>query len=520
MDKIKVGIQNSVMAFDDAFFGKKKMRRTGTCVDIDTQDGELTVKELKSIIDDFKIDFYVHHTFPSDDAVIDFLDKVKELNVPFIIGNEFGNISGPYAEGTNRYDVDLTKTKGLDANFMGLLYDEPEHLQIHPTVYKKEGPKYKHWVTEGVYSSYDAEKSIEMEMNKLVKKSNCDIFDENVFPVLNFISARAGINLCPKILKEHFQTIQLAICMGAAKEYGRKLGVCIDLWGMDIGPWFTRNWGFPGHSPEEFESALNLAYYLSPEFMFVENMDILVKRNNGNIEKTEYGKILKKFISSKKQELPYKYSDIICKIAVIHGDNGIISKQKKFLYGIEGLEACTSDYDLINIMHALNHCTTSKQALTQHFSEVTDFPRFKAKVKYPNINQFPLNHGFESECETFNHTLFHACNSVLVFDQKVDYDCIKESELVIFGGSFYEKKTIETLKECVRNGKKVLCNSVCADLVPGCIKIDDFENEKFYKEIEGYIGSPDEWVISFKNSKLKITCQENNKNKLLFRIEE
>lgn len=80
--------------------------------------------------------------------------------------------------------------------------------------------------------------------------------------------ARGGMNPCPKILKDEFQSVQISTAIGAAKQYARKMGICVDLWGQDVGEWFTRVWGFPGHSPGEFKSALELSYLMGPDFIF------------------------------------------------------------------------------------------------------------------------------------------------------------------------------------------------------------------------------------------------------------
>src|SRR5690606_11335438 len=45
------------------------------------------------------------------------------------------------------------------------------------------------------------------------------LISEHVFPVMFHAKARAGMDVCPKIMKESFQSLQLATSLGAAQQY-------------------------------------------------------------------------------------------------------------------------------------------------------------------------------------------------------------------------------------------------------------------------------------------------------------
>lgn len=107
------------------------------------------------------------------------------------------------------------------------------------------------------------------------------------------------------------------------------MGICVDLWGPDVGNWFTRLWGFPGHSTAEYKSALEMSYMMGPEFMFTESIDPLAKNEDGLLVKTEFGEIYEEFIKKFVKENPrhYDHSMVDLDIVIIHSDDTDINTE-------------------------------------------------------------------------------------------------------------------------------------------------------------------------------------------------
>ncbi|UJF35605.1 hypothetical protein [Paenibacillus hexagrammi] len=287
------------------------------------------------ILRELETDFYVHHVLPGTDHK-DVAADIAAAGIDICLGNEYGNINGPWVEGTNRYDVpddEIIETARL-GRCIGLLYDEPEHLQINAGQYRKDG-WFPHWGdTDGLnieQSRSKVEQSVLARTNHV--KSLVDrlaspgvsipLISEHVFPTMFHTFASAGMDICPKIMKESFQSLQLSTALGAAKQYGRALWICADLWGPDTGTWFTRFPGFPGHSPEEFESALKLGYFMGPSHLFVENIDVLLTHTPTGFQTTEFGEVWQHFVQSfiPANPLSWHHSQADPDIVVIHSDD-------------------------------------------------------------------------------------------------------------------------------------------------------------------------------------------------------
>src|SRR6056297_2328054 len=248
MKKPLIGIQGSVMAFADPWHGEtlsNTYKRTGEGQMFPIQDGAPDPKIFIDKIKDMGMDFYVHQPVPEELEECKFVQSIKKEHIGFLLGNEVGTINTVWKEGSNRYDISSAAVEKAkqSSNFMGLIYDETEHNQLHPNIYFPDNPgepRYQ-WTDPNGKTLDEIEAHIVGAVRNMQKQygRGVDIFSEQVFPVMYHIFASAGMNLCPKILKEEFQSLQLSTALGAAVQYKRKMGICVDLWGPDIGPWFT-----------------------------------------------------------------------------------------------------------------------------------------------------------------------------------------------------------------------------------------------------------------------------------------
>ncbi|MFO7612107.1 MAG: hypothetical protein R6W99_06455, partial [Clostridia bacterium] len=319
--KTIIGIQGSVMGWNDPWHPglcDTKMR-TGEGKVFASQDPTPSVSEFMNLLHSFGADLYMHHAMPDEAEITKFIDSISRYDMKFMLGNEYGNINGPFKEHSNRFDIPETCVrKALENdNFIGLLYDETEHLQLHPDMYlnyhpgeKEHTPRRHQWSMVDGMSLQESEDAVceAVQARKQAYGKGVEMYGEHVFPVMYHTLARGGMNPCPKVLKEEFQSVQLSTALGAARQYRRKMGICVDFWGQDVGEWFTRVWGFPGHSPAEYKSALEMSYMMGPEFMFTENVDILARYTTRGFEKTEFGEILEEFIKKFIPENPRPYS--------------------------------------------------------------------------------------------------------------------------------------------------------------------------------------------------------------------
>lgn len=174
------------------------------------------------MIRELGVDFYMHHAIPCEQETERMIDILTEAKLPFILGNEFYSINRVYAPGTGRGSFRRPGAKGAYPSpyFMGLLYDETEHVQLHSSQYG-EGSGYQ-WADPHGKSAGRIEADICEAIRAASQKFGVPLYSEHVFPVMYHTFSRAGMRVCPKVLKEEFQPLQLAAAMGAAKQYGSR----------------------------------------------------------------------------------------------------------------------------------------------------------------------------------------------------------------------------------------------------------------------------------------------------------
>lgn len=536
MRKPLIGIQNSVIGWNDPFHPETSGRfmRTGEGRPFPSQDPAPGIDEYLRLLRQLGADFYMHHSIPCDNEIIGMIDRLDREKIPFILGNEFYSINGPYAEGMKRgdYSVAAASKAAASGMFIGFLYDETEHRQIHSNIYRTETGGYE-WTCPHHKSADRIEEDIIAEIKKVREKySGSRLFSEHVFPIMFHTFSRGGMNPCPKILKEEFCPLQLAAAMGAAKQYGMEFSVCIDLWGFDVGNWFTRLWGFPAHSPAEFKSALELAWRLSPYMMFVENIDILARNTEKGFRLSEFGEIFKKFKTdySANISLDYSFDDLNCDIAVIRSDDSYISKSGNFdgggMFGSSSLLPDKKSDSFIDVMYALLHQTSSDRSLTYHKSEFNEWPAGAYPRNTETLKTLPLINGVGIEREKTCHPIFHPIAATLVFDQYVKPSDINNTNLIILCGSRLASSTAEVIADRVKAGAKAVIPDYFSeefieypDISDRLFVTKDFRNSAFIDFIAPYLGSRTEWKIKFGDKYLTITNPSHDGRELHFNYE-
>ncbi|MCF7863241.1 MAG: hypothetical protein K9L89_00445 [Kiritimatiellales bacterium] len=256
-------------------------------------------------------------------------------------------ISREYVPGQNLYEPepglhylkipdDLLRELQKTPEILGVCYDELEHMQLSNNRFTmtSSGDIPSIADTSGLTLA-EAYSLLVENLKKL--KTHYDAVDklcmvENVWPVMQHIFARAGWTLSPKLLKESWIPVPLAMVLGAAAEY-EKTGC--DVW-LTPDLWFRGN--YPGHSVEELRSALLVGHWVGASRIYVENLDysnpvegkhhadahdiqgsLVFFTGKDKYETTPYGEIFKWYARDyrSKHPVPYTWRDARCKVAII-----------------------------------------------------------------------------------------------------------------------------------------------------------------------------------------------------------
>ena len=141
-------------------------------------------------------------------------------------------------------EVSVQACAGSTARFEGVVFDELAHIRLlHPEFSPPDG--------EGLFadpaafgSVQEAQQATYNGFARLAKKMRDAgaprVVATHVWPNLLHTAARAGFTPCPKICKEFYSPVSLAIGLGAALQYGRDLWVDCDMWYFQL---------VPGHPP-------------------------------------------------------------------------------------------------------------------------------------------------------------------------------------------------------------------------------------------------------------------------------
>jgi hypothetical protein len=524
----KLGLQGPVIAWQDAWAGElsDEIMRTGTGSVYPSQDPTPTPKEFVHALKDMGADFYVHHMFPNLTGQSEMIEDMMKYDMELCIGNEYGNINGPYIEGTNRYDVpdESVLEAARSGKLIGLLYDEPAHLQINAGQYRKDG-FFPHWgKTDGLTLTESNKKVISAvsarvgHVKKLIEESGLDpeeapLIAEHVFPVMFHTHARGGMQICPKTMKESFQSLQLSTALGAAKQYSRKMWICTDLWGPDVGPWFTRTSGFPGHSPKEYASALRMSYYMGPTHLFTENIDVLLKYQNKQFRKTEFGEVWDEFVHKFVPENPISWTHLQAEpdIVFIHSDDSNYGQNER-LFGNQSLAAPETTQSIFHVWHLLSHGTIPVHGSCMHIPGY-DFPRHRLKQEIPT-EKYPLEKGPVWGSERQVHPLFYPINNVLVYDNFVEERQIGNAKLILAAGSHLSSETLNAIRNKANSGAIVI---IASWLTPKewmksgrvgkglWVVTEDFLQDYRVREIiKPHLGNDDCWVQRFGDKEVRM----------------
>ena len=540
---MKFGMQGTVIGWQDPWApeASDRVMRTGTGSIYPSQDPPPAPKPFMDYLKHLQTDFYVHHVFPGLEGQAQLLADAREYGIELCLGNEYGNINGPWVPGTNRYDLPDEHIREAAASGMlcGLLYDEPEHLQINAGQYRKDG-WFPHWGAAANPGQTATPAQLEATMVDAVsdrvrhvegllpgKGPSMPLVAEHVFPVMFHAHARAGMALCPKIMKESFQPLQLVTALGAAKQYGRAMWICADLWGPDVGTWPIRTPGFPGHSPAEFESALRMGYYMGPTHLFVENIDALASFDGTQFRNTVFGDIWEAFIRDyvPAHPLGWSHEDAEADIVLIHGDDSNYGQQER-PYGHRDSPMPETSQSVFAAWHLLSHGTIPAHGSCLHIPGY-DFPRHTLK-RQVDAARFPLPGGLALTEPPPVHPLFQPVRSTLVLDGYASAEQLGNPELIVVAGSEVSEGTLQAVRRKAEAGAAVL---IADWLVPkpwqaaqrfagggAWLPCSDFLGDNAREFAAPYLGSTDYWTQRFCGAEVRITNRDSAGFELDFEV--
>lgn len=534
----RLGIQGPVVGWQDPWAGdaSDEIMRTGTGVPLRSQDGWVPPEEFLDLLAQLGADFYVHHVVPTMHGQHEMVDDTHRAGLGLVLGNEYGNINGPYVDGSNRYEIpnDLVSKAADTGQLLGLLYDEPEHLQINAAQYRTDTFKPHFGVTDGLDSAASEEtitRTIEERARELAdlltgRGANVPLVAEQVFPVMFHTLARAGMTPCPKVMKESYQPLQLATALGAALQYERDLWICADLWGPDIGPWFTRAPGFPGHSPSEYAAALRMAYLFAPTHLFTENVDCLARYTSTGFEQTEFGdewvRFVREFVPA--HPLQWSYQDANPTTVLIHSEESNFGRGT-LPFGNRHRPAAEHSESVFEAWHLLSRGTLPSDGSCGHRASEAPFPRHRLN-DIPR-DEFPFPAGAPlAEVATRHHPLFHALHNVVVYDETVTATRLGHPELILAAGSRLPACTRQLLRQRADAGATVIIAdwlagqwSKCGHVGSGTwIVTHDFNEPETHAAAERYLGPSDVWIQRFGTHEVRMTPDPNEPTALEFEV--
>lgn len=343
----------------------------------------------------------------------------------------------------------------------GLKYDEGEWMQISRHWYNKMDHPYM-WESEGasLEDASDLFTAAARDIAEHHRRHGVALYTENVFPVLFHNFAAAGFIPVTKILKETWSPVALAVCMGAAVQYGREFWVTPDLWGVH---------GYLDHSAEEYRSGLLLAYHMGADGIYTENLDMdyenrgigsLILRTAGGYDVTAHGGVAKWFRNEHVPRNPRKYTvhDLKPRVAIIRQPDTCwgqaASWTPDWLFGNEAWPSTSTTEAWLRIWHLLTRGVVAADAMTWHGSSYI-YSRGGAYEGRP-------------------HQLFCPLDGVVVFDHKAEKKHFESAEVIFLTGIGVSDQTFAAVSECVRAG--AVCVSLPhllpGDLRPGSDKTD------------------------------------------------
>ncbi len=489
---------------------------------------------VKNAVKDMGINYINFHPFvycegkslKADQVIKDMQDFCNELNLS-------------YAIGTQNYDPDFEILKKVTDDikkqnqslFLGVVHDELVHYKI----LNKYAPEVSidNNRCSDIFQAYDNTIDKLKEVKKTFKDSGVDsVMVSHIWPVLQHAVASAGFTVCPKICKETYSPVSLAIAMGAAIQYGSDLWADCDLWFYGA---------VPGHSPEEVRSNLIFAYWMGVDGIFIEGaghnlypsgkqgmpFSLVAYIDPEHYQLTPHGEVLrwfnKEYIIKNKRR--WTFRDVKPDAAIIRFEDTCHGQAytphfKDALYGNPDWKSDPNTEAWLGLWNVLTHGVTGSDGLTY----------FKG-TKCVSVGNRPYGGSLvlsenSAPDDCARHTFFVPLKGVVCFDHLVDYDKIKDIPVLYLTGLKISEQTMKAVKKCVHDGTTCFIWGPLAkqngfDWDQGVkyfsdgkgrfIAVDDFQSREIFDDIKNLIGSYNQISYRFNDSRLIINKIDQNR---------
>jgi len=471
---------------------------------------------------------------------------LKDLGISYINYYVYNGCSEPKpdapAADVNKAGMDLADYLGADFSIAGCNYDPPDDCVRTAVERYKSNGRFRgvlidelEWVRLMVdyspvrlaYTSkcQTLEQASDLTLagyQKTVSKFaglGTQLTSTHVWPILHHTAARAGCIVSPKICKEFFSPVSLAIGMGAAKEYGRQLWVDCDMWFWDL---------VPGHTPEEIRSNLLLAYWLGADLVYLEgcgyNLIPAGKQGSpfslintgGEVENAQFtpiGEMLRSFcrdyLPAHKRE--WTFRDVNPSIAIVRFDDTCHGQRytgvPDNLFGSANLHSNADTEAWLQIWNTITFGKTGRDGISffKAYMGGYGWDRPPGGATWPSYASRPM--------QADSHRFFVPMNGAVVYDHLVGYDLLKGIPLLFLSGTEVSEQTMQAIRKCVNEG------AVCVAWGPLAVKngfkewksgvsviptgkgkfiiTDDFGLGKVYGEISMLLGRADEIKYRF-----------------------
>jgi hypothetical protein len=404
-------------------------------------------------MDAFGFDVWVHHYRPLE-SIQGNIDAIREIDawcgergMTWLLNVEDANWKAGFVDENGRdwynrddgrhyflFPDEVLPALGACEHLQGLLYDEAAHMQgcgnqmaegiDKPWVYDPEARG------DALEDAADAFVEAVSELAALHERHGIALYTEHVFPVMYHGFARAGWIAATKVLKENWSPAYLACAMGAALQYDTPLWVTPDLWGLG---------GYPGHSVEEYRSALLLAYHLGADAIYTESLTFdhenrglgsLVHDLGDGYEVTPYGRVTRWFRQAYMPSHPrgYTFRDVRPRVAIVRQEDGCwgqgVSWLPDRLFGHHGWQATTTTEAWLRVWHLLSRGVIPADSLSWH--------------------------GGSNQGKA--HQLFCPLDGVVVYDHHVGAERLRGLEAIFMVGMGVSEETLVAMDEAVQAG--------------------------------------------------------------------
>ncbi|MHB1463057.1 MAG: hypothetical protein ACYC1M_17335 [Armatimonadota bacterium] len=278
----------------------------------------------------------------------------------------------------------------------------------------------------------------------------------HVWPVLLSVAAEGGWNPTPKVCKEFYSPVSLAIGMGAALQYDKQLLVDCDLWFWDL---------LPGHTPEEYRSNLLLAYWSGADGIYAEGAgynlvpagrqgmphSFMSKISDSIYSLSPHGEVLKWFI---KEYIPthprlWSFRDIKPDIAIIRFEDSCFGQRytgmPDTLYGAANLNSDADTEAILQVWNVLTGGQTGRDGISKY--------RATQNMYGPNAPSINQRDSYLTRPMMANsHNFFTPLNNVVVFDDNVSAEKLRDIPCLILTGKRISPKTWKAVQARVMQG--------------------------------------------------------------------